>query len=73
MHLWISFPYSGDITHLLTQQDIKIVLETNAERDVAVAAASIIARERFLVGIETLSNRYEFQLPRGATHVVDAW
>ena len=66
------FPYSGDITQLLTRQDIKIVLETNAERDVAVAAASIIARERFLTGIETLSNRYEFQLPRGASHVVDA-
>lgn len=66
------FPYSGDITQLLTRQDIKIVLETNAERDVAVAAASIIAREKFLSGIETLSNKYEFQLPRGASHVVDA-
>lgn len=66
------FPYNKDITHLLTQQDIKIKLETNAERDVAVAAASIIARERFLSGIEALSNKYEFQLPRGATHVIDA-
>lgn len=66
------FPYNKDISHLLTQQDIKIKLETNAERDVAVAAASIIAREKFLTGIETLSNKYEFQLPRGATHVIDA-
>lgn len=65
------FPYN-DITHLLTQPDITIKLEVKAERDVAVAAASIIARDRFLTGIETLSNRYEFQLPRGANNVIDA-
>ena len=66
------FPYSGDITQLLTHQDVKIKLETNAERDVAVAAASIVARETFLSGIEILSERYEFQLPRGASHVIEA-
>lgn len=66
------FPYNGDITQLLTQQDITIKLETKAERDIAVAAASIIARDRFLKGIETLSNKYEFQLPRGAYQVIDA-
>ena len=65
------FPYN-DITQLLTQQDIEIKLETGAERDVAVAAASIIARDRFLAGIETLSKKYDFQLPKGASHVIDA-
>lgn len=66
------FPFTGDMTKLLTRREIKIVLETKAERDIAVAAASIIAREKFLTGIETLSNKYEFKLPRGATHVVEA-
>lgn len=65
------FPYN-DMTRLLTQQDIDIKVETKAERDVAVAAASIIARDRFLKGIETLSNKYEFELPRGAFQVIDA-
>ncbi len=65
------FPYNN-LTQLLTQRDITIKLETKAERDVAVAAASIIARDRFLTGIETLSNRYELRLPRGAYQVIDA-
>lgn len=65
------FPYSN-LTRLLTQRDITIKLETKAERDVAVAAASVIARDEFLKGIETLSNNYEFQLPRGAYQVIDA-
>ena len=65
------FPYN-DLTRLLTQRDITIKLETKAERDVAVAAASIIARDRFLKGIETLSNKYSYQLPRGANQVIDA-
>ena len=43
-----------------------------AERDIAVAAASIIARDAFLKGMETLSERYEICLPRGAYQVVEA-
>jgi len=65
------FPYN-DKTSLITQQDIKIKLVTKGERDIAVAAASIIARDRFLAGMESLSNKYEFQLPRGASDVIDA-
>ena len=65
------FPYNN-ITRLLTQKDIQIKLQERAERDVAVAAASIIARDRFLTGIENLSNKYEFELPRGAYQVIDA-
>ncbi len=64
------FPYN-DLNHLLTKPDIEIKLETNAERDVAVAAASIIARDEFLSGIEILSKEFDIQLPRGATHVID--
>ncbi len=65
------FPYNN-ISSLLTQKDIKIKEVTKGERDVAVAAASIIARDRFLTGMETLSNKYELQLPRGAYQVIDA-
>ena len=45
---------------------------TKAERDIAVAAASIIARDAFLTGMDTLSERYEIRLPRGAYQVVEA-
>lgn len=65
------FPYN-DMTSLLTQQNIKIKLVTKGERDVAVAAASIIARDRFLTGMDILSNNYEIQLPRGAYQVIGA-
>lgn len=65
------FPYNN-MTSLLTQKDIKIKQITKGERDVAVAAASIIARDRFLTGMETLSKKYELQLPRGAYQVIDA-
>jgi ribonuclease HIII len=43
-----------------------------AERDIAVAAASIIARDAFLNAMETLSEKYEIRLPRGSYQVVEA-
>ena len=67
------------ITRQLTQrgvapapQGIEIRQVTKAERDTAVAAASIIARDAFLTGIDTLSETYEIRLPRGAYQVVEA-
>ncbi|MYK18133.1 ribonuclease HIII [Candidatus Poribacteria bacterium] len=51
---------------------IKIIQEPKAERDIAVAAASIIARDTFLNRMETLSEKYEMRLPRGAYQVIDA-
>ena len=51
---------------------IEIEQVTKAERDIAVAAASIIARDAFLTGMDTLSEKYEISLPRGAYQVVDA-
>ncbi|MDE0468392.1 MAG: ribonuclease HIII [Candidatus Poribacteria bacterium] len=51
---------------------MKIKQVPKAERDIAVAAASIIARDTFLSGMETLSEKYEIQLPRGAYQVVEA-
>lgn len=51
---------------------IEVRQVTKAERDSAVAAASIIARDAFLTGMDTLSETYEMCLPRGAYQVVEA-
>lgn len=50
---------------------IEIKQVTKAERDIAVAAASIIARDTFLTGMDTLSEKYEIRLPRGAYQVIE--
>ena len=42
-----------------------------AESDIAVAAASIVARYFFLQRIENLSHTYGLKIPKGAVHVVD--
>ena len=51
---------------------IKLVQMPKAESDIAVAAASIIARDIFLQQLEQLSHRYQIQLPKGASQVIDA-
>ncbi|MCY4554141.1 MAG: ribonuclease HIII [Candidatus Poribacteria bacterium] len=55
-----------------TALGIEIKQVTKAERDIAVAAASIIARDAFLTGMDTLSETYKMCLPRGAYQVVEA-
>ena len=52
--------------------NIKLVQMPKAESDIAVAAASIIARDVFLRQLEQLSNKYHIQLPKGASQVIDA-
>ena len=52
--------------------NIKLVQIPKAESDIAVAAASIIARDIFLQQLEQLSNKYQIQLPKGASQVIDA-
>ena len=47
-------------------------MRPRAEDDVAVAAASILARARYLKEMEALSEEVGFELPRGATHVLGA-
>ena len=51
---------------------MKLVQMPKAESDIAVAAASIIARDIFLRQLEQLSNKYQIQLPKGASQVIDA-
>ena len=51
---------------------MKIIQIPKAERDIAVAAASIIARDAFLSGMEALSEEYGICLPRGSYQVIEA-
>ena len=51
---------------------IKLVQRPKAESDTAVAAASIIARDVFLQQLDQLSNKFQIQLPKGASQVIDA-
>jgi ribonuclease HIII len=51
---------------------VRLVVRPRAEDDVAVAAASVLARARYLEELEALSEEVGFKLPRGATHVIEA-
>ena len=51
--------------------EIALVQIPKAERDIAVAAASLIARDVFLRRLSELSEQYGIKLPKGATQVID--
>jgi len=61
------------IKNALLESGKKIVLEQmpHAEKDLAVAAASIAARAEFLRRMEKLSEQCGFDLPKGASTLVD--
>lgn len=52
--------------------DVRLVVRPKAEDDLAVAAASVLARARYLEEMDVLSEKVGFKLPRGATHVLEA-
>jgi ribonuclease HIII len=52
--------------------NVRLVVRPRAEDDLAVAAASIVARARYLEEMDALSEKVGFKLPRGATHVLEA-
>jgi ribonuclease HIII len=49
---------------------IELVQRHRAEEDLAVAAASILAREAFVLGIQRLGEQYGTKLPKGASDMV---
>lgn len=51
---------------------VKLVQKVRAERDVVVAAASILARAEFLRTLRQLSLQVGYKLPKGSTHVEEA-
>ncbi|MBH0199176.1 MAG: ribonuclease HIII [Nitrospira sp.] len=61
------------ILNALQDKGRKIVLEqrTKAESDLAVAAASILARAEFLIRLKRLSNEVSTTLPKGASPSVE--
>ena len=53
-------------------KEIQLVQRHRAEVDIAVAAASILARDAFVKGLAKLEKDYARKLPKGASAAVDA-
>jgi ribonuclease HIII len=53
-------------------REIELVQKHRAEEDLAVAAASILARNEFITRLSSMEKQYEVALPRGASAAVDA-
>jgi ribonuclease HIII len=53
-------------------REIELVQRHKAEADLAVAAASILARHEFVSRLGALEKQFEFKLPKGASAAVDA-
>jgi len=49
---------------------LKLIQMHKAEQNISVAAASILARARFLEKLSKLSNKYKIDLPKGASQTV---
>ena len=52
-------------------REIKLIQQHRAEEDLAVAAASILARDAFVKGLSRLEKQFEMELPKGASTAVD--
>jgi ribonuclease HIII len=53
-------------------KELQLVQRHKAEEDIAVAAASILARDEFVKGLTKLEKQFEVKLPKGASAAVDA-
>ncbi len=53
-------------------REIELVQRHKAEEDLAVAAASILARDGFVTGLAKLEKQFNVELPKGASTAVDA-
>ena len=53
-------------------KEIQLVQRHKAEEDIAVAAASILARDAFVKSLAKLEKQFEMKLPKGAAAAVDA-
>lgn len=52
---------------LKKNKDLDLVLKTHAESDVLVASAAILARSTFLYALKDLGDKFEIELPKGAS------
>jgi ribonuclease HIII len=53
-------------------KELQLVQRHKAEEDIAVAAASILARDEFVKGLAKLEKQFQAELPKGAGANVDA-
>ncbi len=53
-------------------REIELVQRHKAEEDIAVAAASIVARDEFVKGLAKLEVQFQTKFPKGASAAVDA-
>jgi ribonuclease HIII len=53
-------------------RELELVQKHRAEEDLAVAAASILARHEFVTRLAGLEKQFGMDLPRGASAAVDA-
>ena len=53
-------------------RELELVQRHKAEEDIAVAAASILARDEFVSGIAKLEQQFQMKFPKGASAAVDA-
>lgn len=53
-------------------REIELLQRHRAEEDVAVAAASILARHEFVSRLQAMAKEYGMELPKGASAAVDA-
>ena len=53
-------------------KEIQLVQRHKAEEDLAVAAASIVARDEFVKGLAKLEQQFAMKFPKGASAAVDA-
>ena len=61
------------IENFLTEEEknIEKIEIIKGERDIGVAAASIVARAGFLLSLKKLSETWQFEFPKGASDIVD--
>lgn len=52
-------------------KQIELIQISKAERDLAVAAASVLARDVFIRKLEELGESYMMEFPKGSTHVIE--
>lgn len=60
------------VERALAQKKVKVDLTQRhrGEEDIVVAAASILARDLFLNGLDQLSKKYNIELPKGASSLI---
>jgi ribonuclease HIII len=65
-------PFMQSLLNRTGNIQIKLTERTKAEADIAVACASILARDAFVKGMDKLSSDFGMQIPKGASKQVIA-